>query len=161
MRKLKNISLTSIVCIMIMQLLAVSIFALPQENVDIEKGKEKQKIENRKDEKGREKKRKDGCKKISPLEAKNMLAKDDKIILLDVRTAEEYAEKHIVKSTNLPIDQLEAKAAEILPDKEATIIVYCKLGKRSRKAVGMLCKMGYKNVYNLGGIEDWPYETEK
>jgi rhodanese-related sulfurtransferase len=161
MKKLKNIGIASLVCIMIMQLLAVSIFALPQEDVDTEKGKEKHNIEKREEKKEREKKRNDECKKISPLEAKDMLEKDDTIILLDVRTVEEYAEKHIAKSTNLPIDQLEAKAAEIIPDKEATIIVYCKLGKRSRKAVGMLSKMGYKNVYNLGGIEDWPYETEK
>jgi len=81
------------------------------------------------------------------------------IILLDVRTRDEYLEKHIPKSTLIPVDVLANKASRKLPNKNAEIMVYCKSGSRSSMAVKTLSKLGYMNIYILGGIVRWPYET--
>lgn len=48
-----------------------------------------------------------------------------------------------------------------LEDKEAIIFVYCRSGNRSATAANILIEQGYKNVYNLGGINNWPYEVVK
>lgn len=97
---------------------------------------------------------------ISPEEAKKRLDNEKGIILLDVRTKEEYEEKHIPGSLLIPVDIIETEAPNKLTDKNAVIFVYCRSGRRSVTASEALVKMGYKNVYNLGGINDWPYETE-
>jgi rhodanese-related sulfurtransferase len=47
----------------------------------------------------------------------------------------------------------------MIPDKEAKIVVYCRSGRRSAEAAKVLKELGYKNVYDLGGINSWPYET--
>lgn len=97
-------------------------------------------------------------KKITPEEAKNMMAEDD-VIILDVRTAEEYAEVHIEGALLIPDSELAAQASEKLPDKDQTILVYCRSGRRSEASARALVDMGYSAVYDFGGIIDWPYET--
>lgn len=77
-----------------------------------------------------------------------------------MRTKEEYAEKHIPGSMLIPVDALEKEAPSKLNDKNATILVYCRSGRRSVAASEVLVKLGYTNVYNLGGIMDWIYETK-
>ncbi len=96
---------------------------------------------------------------IKPEEAKQRLEAESGILLLDVRTEEEYAQKHIPDSILIPVDVIEKEAPEKLTDKDAVIFVYCRSGNRSRTAASALVKMGYTNVYNLGGMNDWPYET--
>jgi phage shock protein E len=97
---------------------------------------------------------------ISVKEAKARLETEKGIILLDVRTKEEYAEKHIPNSMLIPLDAIEKEAPGKFTDKNATIFVYCRSGKRSVTASKALVGIGYTNIYNLGGIIDWPYETE-
>jgi phage shock protein E len=97
---------------------------------------------------------------IKPEEVKKRLESEKGIILLDVRTQEEYIEKHIPNSLLIPVDEIEKKAFSKLADKNAIIFVYCRSGRRSVTASEALIKMGYTKVYNLGGIIDWPYETE-
>lgn len=97
--------------------------------------------------------------RIDPAEAKKRLELEKGIILLDVRTNEEYLENHIPKSTLLPLLVLAKEASKKLPDQQATIFVYCRSGNRSKAAVRMLVKQGYTNVLNLGGINRWPYKT--
>lgn len=97
--------------------------------------------------------------KISPSEAKKRLEDEKGIILLDVRSKEEYLEKHIANSTLIPVDVLQNEAGRKLSDKNAEIFVYCRSGSRSATAVNLLVKLGYTNVRNLGGIMIWPYET--
>lgn len=80
-------------------------------------------------------------------------------VLLDVRTAEEYAQGHIEGAILLPDSDIEARAAQVLPDKDAAIYVYCRSGRRSAAAAAQLAGMGYANVYDFGGIIDWPYGT--
>jgi len=97
---------------------------------------------------------------IKPEEAKKRLDSEEGIILLDVRTQEEYAEKHIPNSLLIPVEDIEKEAQSKLTDKNAIIFVYCRSGRRSAIAADALFKMGYTKVYDLGGINDWTYETE-
>jgi len=98
---------------------------------------------------------------IKPEDAKKRLENEKGIILLDVRTQEEYSEKHIPNSLLIPVDVIEKEAPLKLTDKGTTIFVYCRSGRRSAIASEALIKMGYTKVYNLlGGINNWTYETE-
>lgn len=80
--------------------------------------------------------------------------------IVDVRTDDEYAQQHIKGCIHIPIDDLEAKLEKEIPDKDREVIFYCKKGVRAQKALEKALLMGYKKVYNLGGIGDWPYDTE-
>ena len=101
----------------------------------------------------------EGIQLISPEEAWKNLAEDPDIVLVDVRTPQEYEESHIPGALLLPLDQLEALAPERLPDTEAVIYLYCRSGNRSAQAARLLEEMGYTRLYDLGGIQQWPYET--
>lgn len=92
--------------------------------------------------------------------AKKRLDNENGIILLDVRSKAEYAEKHIPGSLLIPVETIETQATEKLKDKDAAIFVYCRSGNRSAIAAQALANMNYTNVYDLGGINSWPYETE-
>lgn len=98
---------------------------------------------------------------ISAKQAYEMMQKEIDFILLDVRTAEEYAQQHIDGALLIPVDQLKDRAAQELPDKDAVILLYCRSGRRSAQAADELASLGYTNVYDFGGIIDWPYETVK
>jgi phage shock protein E len=98
---------------------------------------------------------------ITPEQAKKRLDSEKDIILLDVRTKEEYATGHIKDSVLIPVDNLKEEAGKVLMDNEAPIFVYCRSGNRSVTAANILIEQGYKNVFNLGGINNWPYEIVK
>jgi rhodanese-related sulfurtransferase len=98
-------------------------------------------------------------KKITPEQAQKLISEKADIVILDVRTEAEFKEKRIAKSILIPDYEIKTKATEILKDKSATILVYCRSGRRSASASQQLVAMGYKNVYDFGGIIDWPYET--
>lgn len=97
--------------------------------------------------------------KISVEQAKEMLSRNADIILLDVRTEDEYKEKHIEGAILIPDYEIASRAKSELPDKDAVILLYCRSGRRSANAAKELNDMGYSNVYDFGGILDWPYET--
>lgn len=99
-------------------------------------------------------------RKLHQREAKKLLDSDSSIILLDVRNSSEYALAHIPGSTLLPLSRLEDEAEEKIEDKNATIFIYCKSGSRSAMALNILTQKGYKNVYDIGGIDSWPYDKE-
>ncbi len=100
-----------------------------------------------------------GFETISAAEAKTMMDADSSIILLDVRTASEYNEEHIEGASLLPLDDIEATASKVISNKTATYIVYCRSGNRSNQASEILVDLGYENIYDMGGIIDWPYDT--
>lgn len=102
-----------------------------------------------------------GYQKITPAVVKERLDKGEKLIIVDVRTKEEYAGGHIPNSLLIPYDEIEAKAANLLPDKNAAIIVYCRSGRRSEIAAKSLVKLGYTSVADMGAISDWKYGLEK
>lgn len=98
-------------------------------------------------------------RKLSPQEARVQLDTDRTIKLVDVRTEQEFLEKRIAGSLLIPDYEIEALAPKLLPDKDAKIFLYCRSGRRSREAAMQLVAMGYTQVYDLGGIIDWAYET--
>lgn len=100
-------------------------------------------------------------KKLSQADAKKRMDQDKEIILVDVRTPQEHKEVHIPNSLLLPLDTIKKDAEKKLQNKDATIFVYCRSGSRSASASNLLADMGYSNIYNIGGIMSWPYETEK
>ena len=97
---------------------------------------------------------------ITAEEAKQIMDSEEGYIILDARTREEYAEGHIPGATQISHEEIKEKAAEILPDKNQLILVYCRSGRRSKLAAEALVKLGYTNIKEFGGIIDWPYETE-
>ena len=96
--------------------------------------------------------------RITPQEAKAMMQKGEAVIL-DVRTEEEYDQGHIENSLLLPYDEIGQKAEGMLSDKDTPILVYCRSGQRSKAAAKSLLQLGYSEVYDFGGLMDWPYGT--
>lgn len=96
---------------------------------------------------------------ISMEEAVAMMAKEENYIILDVRTAEEFAEKHIPNAINIPNESIGSEELAELPDKKQLILVYCRSGNRSKQASEKLAALGYTNIYEFGGIIDWTGET--
>ncbi|MDR2581252.1 MAG: rhodanese-like domain-containing protein [Fibromonadaceae bacterium] len=94
-------------------------------------------------------------KKISAEEAKTIMSESSEYILLDVRTAEEFKERHIEGAILIPRTEIKKRAAIELPNKDALILVYCRSGRRSSAAAQELASMGYVNVQDFGGINDW------
>ena len=84
--------------------------------------------------------------------------KSENYIILDVRTQEEYAQGHIPNAILIPDYEIEEKAETVLKDKNQLILVYCRSGRRSKLASEILVKLGYTNIYEFGGIIEWPYE---
>ena len=93
-------------------------------------------------------------------EAVAMMEEEEGYIILDVRTAAEFDEKHIPGAINIPNEAIGTDAIPELPDKDQLILVYCRSGNRSKQASEKLVKLGYTNVVEFGGIIDWPGETE-
>lgn len=96
---------------------------------------------------------------ITPDEAKALMDSEDGYIILDVRTPEEFAERHIEGAILIPDYEIGEKAESILTDKEQLILVYCRSGRRSKNAANELATLGYTNIKEFGGINDWKYGT--
>ena len=91
---------------------------------------------------------------ISYSKLQEIIKENTDTILLDVRSKQEYNEGHITGAINIPEYEILSKSNNILNNKNARIIVYCKSGTRSKKAIKTLKKLGFTNLYNLkGGIE--------
>ena len=97
---------------------------------------------------------------ITAEEAKNIMDTEEGYIILDVRAQEEYDQGHIPGAILVPNTEIEAKAEEVLTDKDQLILVYCRSGRRSKMAAEILVELGYTNIREFGGIIDWPYEVE-
>lgn len=91
-------------------------------------------------------------------EAKARMEENEGVILLDVRTQEEYDQGHISGAVCLPNETITADMPVVF-DKDAEILIYCRSGHRSAEAAEKLAAMGYTNVADFGGINDWPYEV--
>ena len=98
-------------------------------------------------------------RQINAEEAATMMEEESSYIILDVRTAEEYSEKHIPGAINIPNETIGTEDIPELPDKEQLILVYCRSGNRSKQAAEKLVKLGYTNIVEFGGINDWTGET--
>ena len=92
-------------------------------------------------------------------EAITMMEEGSGYIILDVRTPEEYADRHIPGAINIPNETIGSAQIPELPDKDQLILVYCRSGNRSKQASEKLVAVGYTNIVEFGGINDWPGET--
>ena len=105
-----------------------------------------------------------GCgndyKHINHEEAKQIIKSESNIILLDVRTQEEYDKKHIPGALLLPIADIKEGKFGKLPDKNQKILIYCWTGRRAEDSAKILVENGYTNVYEFGGIINWTGEIE-
>ncbi len=101
---------------------------------------------------------KDTYNQVTMDEAIAMMDKAENYIIVDVRTAEEYASGHIPGAINIPNETIKIKDVDELKDKEQLILVYCRSGNRSKQASEKLVKLGYTNIVEFGGIKDWPGE---
>lgn len=101
----------------------------------------------------------DAYHKITAEEAKAMIDEGG-VTVVDVRRPEEYGRGHVPGAVLTPNETIGTEQPEALPDKSAVLIVYCRTGVRSKQASDKLVKMGYEHIYDMGGIVDWPYETE-
>ncbi len=98
-------------------------------------------------------------RQISMEDAVTMMTEEENYIILDVRTAEEYASGHIPEAINFPNESIGNEEIPALPDKDQLILVYCRSGNRSKQASEKLAALGYTNIVEFGGINDWPGET--
>lgn len=95
---------------------------------------------------------------ITQQEAKHIMEQEENIVILDVRTEEEYEEGHIPKAVLLSNETIGTEQPEELPDLNQKILVYCRSGNRSKQAASKLTQIGYTDVLEFGGILDWPYD---
>lgn len=99
-------------------------------------------------------------RQISQEEAKQKMDEEE-VLVLDVREPSEYDAGHIPQAVLLPVGSItESSAAAVIPEKDTTVLVYCRSGNRSKTAAGKLADLGYTEVYEFGGINTWPYEVE-
>lgn len=94
---------------------------------------------------------------IDSKEAYGLIKKADaNIAILDVRTAKEFADGHVAGAVNIDVNQTDFAQKIDELDRSKTYIVYCRLGRRSRKAVGIMAAKGFKNLYNVSdGFVGW------
>jgi len=98
-------------------------------------------------------------RQISPEEALALMESESDYIILDVRTAREFASGHIPNAINVPVETIGTTPPSELPDLNQLILVYCRSGNRSKKAAQKLAEMGYANIVEFGGINAWPGEV--
>ena len=98
-------------------------------------------------------------RQINMDEAITMMEEESSYIILDVRTPEEFAERHIPGAINIPNETISTEEIPELPNKDQLILVCCRSGNRSKQASEKLAALGYTNIVEFGGINDWPGET--
>ena len=96
-----------------------------------------------------------GYRQITMEEAAKRMEQEPAAIILDVRRPDEYQAGHIPGAINIPNETIGSEALPQLPDKDQTILVYCRSGNRSKQASEKLAALGYTQVLEFGGILDW------
>ncbi len=97
--------------------------------------------------------------KLTAQQAQQAMEQGSDYLLLDVRTPEEFDQAHIPGAVLIPDYEIADRADDDLPDKQRTLYIYCRSGRRSANVALQLVEMGYTNVYDFGGIIDWPFDT--
>ena len=95
-------------------------------------------------------------------EAAKEMMDTQEVVILDVREQHEYDSGHIPGAVLLPVGTItEDTAAAVIDNLDTVVMVYCRSGNRSKTASQVLADLGYTNIYEFGGINDWPYEIEE
>ena len=100
-------------------------------------------------------------RRITADEAQVLMQREQNYLILDVRSPEEFAKGHIPNAINIPMDSIGESPPQELPDRNQMIFVYCVKGVRSMNVANRLAHMGYKNIVEMGGIQDWHGEVVK
>lgn len=95
---------------------------------------------------------------ITAEQAKARMDSGDDLLIVDVRTPQEYESGHIPGALLLPNETIGSTRPDQLPDLDQEILLYCRSGNRSRQAAMKLVAMGYTNVHDFGGVISWPYD---
>lgn len=85
----------------------------------------------------------------------------DAAVLIDVRTPQEFAEGHLAGALNIPLNDIQKVIASQVPDKNKTILLYCRSGNRSATAANQLKKLQYAVVFDLGGVNSFTGDLVK
>jgi len=102
-----------------------------------------------------------GVKRLDPQSFGKKLKEAKEPILIDVRTAGEYAQGHLPKAQLFDIYSNDFKSNVSKLDKSKPVFVYCKAGSRSGSAVNILSDLGFREIYDLnGGIMAWRKENK-
>jgi rhodanese-related sulfurtransferase len=88
---------------------------------------------------------------ISQAQLQHIMQKKQQVVLLDVRTVEEFVEGHIPNALNIPHKELEARLAELSGAKDTQIVIYCRSGRRAEVAKQVLVKNGFNHLDHLTG----------
>lgn len=81
---------------------------------------------------------------------------NNNVVIIDVRTAEEFRQGHIPNAINIPLSEIINNPNTLEPSKDKPIILYCRSGYRAGKASKILLKNGYQNLRHLeGDIQGW------
>jgi rhodanese-related sulfurtransferase len=100
----------------------------------------------------------EGYRNVTTEEAKQLIDNNE-VVVLDVRTPEEYQDGHIPNAILIPLQELENKLNDL--DKEEPYLVVCRSGNRSAQASEILTSNSFANIYNMaGGMSDWDYDIE-
>ena len=99
--------------------------------------------------------------RVSSDEAAKMMTAESGYLIVDVRTAGEFADGHIPNAINVPNESIGGALPKELPDKAQKIFVYCRSGARSQQASEKLAGLGYTNIVEMGGIKDWHGDVVK
>ncbi len=97
-----------------------------------------------------------GAKDISQSQLQQLMKNDKQLIVLDVRTVEEFEEGHIPNALNIPHKELEARLAELSGAKHTQVVIYCRSGRRAEVAKQVLVKNGFDQLDHLSGdFNEW------
>lgn len=99
-----------------------------------------------------------GYRQVTTEEAVNIMQTEENYVILDVRTAQEFASGHIPGAVLLPNETIGTEDIPLLPDQDQLILVYCRSGNRSKQAAEKLAQLGYTNIVEFGGINSWTGE---
>ncbi len=99
-------------------------------------------------------------RKLSFSDSHKMLSQG-RAVILDVREEAEYITGHAIDAELLPVDEINSEtAAAVIPSAETPVMVYCRTGLRSARAARLLEDLGYREIYDMGGLVGWPYGLE-
>lgn len=92
---------------------------------------------------------------LSPMQAIRVMNNEDAIII-DVSDAADFESGHITNAINVPLAELSNKLPDLQQYKDKAVLAYCKSGKQSNRACGVLKKSDFKKVHNIsGGLHNW------
>ena len=100
-------------------------------------------------------------RRITAEDARIKMLENPGAFILDVRDAHEFAISRIPDAVLIPHDTIDENTHMLPDDKDSLILVYCRSGVRSAYAVGRLVQLGFTNVYDFGGINNWPFVIDR